>query len=51
MAGTGKSTTLKQIKEALPENTYITGTFTHKATSIVGGTTLHRLLGIDVKNT
>ena len=49
MAGTGKSTTLKQIKEALPENIYITGTFTHKAASIVGGTTLHRLLGIDVK--
>ena len=48
-AGTGKSTTLKQIKEALPENTYITGSFTHKAASIVGGTTLHRLLGIDVK--
>ena len=48
MAGTGKSTTLKQIKEYLKEG-FITGAFTHKAAKIVKGKTLHKLLGIDTK--
>ena len=48
-AGSGKSTTLKKIVEALPENCFLVGAFTHKASNIVNGTTLHRLLGIDVK--
>ena len=48
-AGAGKSTTLRKIKDALAENTFIVGAFTHKASNIVDGTTLHRLLGIDVK--
>ena len=34
MAGTGKSTTLKQIKEYLKQG-FITGAFTHKAAKIV----------------
>ena len=48
-AGSGKSTTLKKRVEALPENCFLVGAFTHKASNIVNGTTLHRLLGIDVK--
>jgi ATP-dependent exoDNAse (exonuclease V) alpha subunit len=48
MAGTGKSTTLKKIKEHIKEG-YVTGAFTHKAAKIVKGKTLHTLLGIDTK--
>ena len=48
MAGTRKSTTLKQIKEYLKEG-FITGALTHKAAKIVKGNTLHKLLGIDTK--
>jgi len=48
-AGTGKSTTLNKIKSAVPPNTLIVGAFTHKASDIVGGCTLHRLFGVDVK--
>ena len=40
-AGTGQSTNLKQIKDALPENRFIVGAFTNKASNIVDGTTLH----------
>jgi hypothetical protein len=49
MAGTGKSTTLNKIKEALPDNTYLTMVYTHKASIIVNGNTFHKVLGIDVK--
>ncbi len=49
MAGTGKSTTLNKIKEALPDNTYLTMAYTHKASIIVNGNTFHKVLGIDVK--
>ena len=48
MAGTGKSTTLKKFKEHIKEG-YVTGAFTHKASKIVKGKTLHNLLGIDTK--
>jgi len=48
-AGTGKSTTLNRIKEVLQINELIVGAFTHKASGIVGGCTLHRLFGIDTK--
>ena len=47
-AGTGKSVTLKKIKEYLKEG-FITGAFTHTASKIVKGKTLHKLLGIDTK--
>ena len=49
MAGTGKSTTLNKIKEALIDNTYLTMAYTHKASIIVNGNTFHKVLGIDVK--
>ena len=52
MAGTGKSTVLKQIREHLKEHLkegFITGALTHKASKIVKGETLHKLLGIDAK--
>jgi len=48
MAGTGKSTTLNKIKQVLDNNLLI-GAFTHKASKIVNGNTLHQLLGIDMK--
>jgi len=48
-AGTGKSTTLNRIKDVLQINDLIVGAFTHKASGIVGGCTLHRLFGIDTK--
>ena len=46
MAGTGKSTILRALKQHI-ENAYLIGSFTHKASRIVNGSTLHRLLGID----
>jgi hypothetical protein len=49
MAGTGKSTTLNKIKEALSDNTYLTMVYTHKASIIVNGNTFHKVLGIDVQ--
>ena len=58
MAGTGKSTTLNKIKDALAtgsteqstETTVLrTCAFTHKASKIVDGNTLHLLFGIDMK--
>ena len=49
MAGTGKSTTLNKIKEALPDNTYLTMAYTHKASIIVNGNTFPKVFGIDVK--
>ncbi len=49
MAGTGKSTTLNKIKEALADNTYLTMAYTHKASIIVNGNTFHKVFGIDVK--
>ncbi len=49
MAGTGKSTTLNKIKEALIDNTYLTMVYTHKASIIVNGNTFHKVFGIDVK--
>ena len=48
-AGTGKSTTLNRIKEILQANNLIVGAFTHKASGIIDGFTLHRLFGIDTK--
>ena len=33
----------------MPESSFLVGAFTHKASNIVNGTTLHHLLGIDVK--
>jgi hypothetical protein len=48
MAGTGKSTCLNQIKEHMKEG-FLTGAFTHKASKIIKGKTLHKLLGIDTK--
>ena len=66
MAGTGKSTTLNKIKDALatdstdqeqstesePKSPTILRTcaFTHKASNIVDGNTLHLLFGIDMKH-
>ena len=47
--GCGKSQTLGKIKEALPQNSYITGAFTHIASENVEGDTLHSICGIDVK--
>ncbi len=49
MAGTGKSTTLSKIKDALPEITRLRMAYTHKASIIVNGNTFHKVLGIDVK--
>ena len=49
MAGTGKSTTLNKIKDALPEITRLTMVYTHKASIIVNGNTVHKVLGTDVK--
>ncbi len=49
MAGTGKSTTLNKIKEALLDNAYLTMAYTHKASIIVNGNTFHKVLGIDVE--
>jgi hypothetical protein len=49
MAGTGKSTTLNQIKDALPEIARLIMAYTHKASIIVNGNTFHKVLGIDVK--
>ena len=46
MAGTGKSTILRALKQHI-ENDYLIGSFTHKASRVVNGSTLHRLLGID----
>ena len=49
-AGTGKSTSLRQVKGVLGDNdNYKIAAFTHKAAEIVGGSTLHKLLGIDMK--
>ena len=50
MAGTGKSTTLKKIRDVLTDQNRIIGAFTHKASEIVDGSTLHKLLGVDVKH-
>ena len=47
--GCGKSTTLDKIKKTLPENSFITGAFTHVASENVEGDTLHSIFGIDVK--
>jgi len=52
MAGTGKSTSINNIKNKLIQennNSYIICAFTHKASEIVDGNTCHRVLGIDVK--
>ena len=43
MAGTGKSTTLKKIRDVLTDQNLIIGAFTHKASDIVDGSTLHKL--------
>ena len=47
--GTGKSTTIDRIKNALPTHSFITGAVTHIASENVDGDTLHRVCGIDVK--
>ena len=46
MAGTGKTTKLNQLKEALVEN-FITCCPTHKACKLINGTTIHRTVGIN----
>ena len=55
MAGTGKSTTSNRIKDALATDcaspsVLKTCAYTHKASEIVDGNTLHLLLGIDMKH-
>ena len=47
--GTGKSTTIDKIKNALPASSFITGAFTHIASENVDGDTLHSVCGIDVE--
>ena len=47
--GSGKSRAIDKIKQVLPENSFITGAFTHVASENVDGDTLHSVIGIDVK--
>ena len=47
MAGTGKSTKLKQLKHELSSNEYIMVCPTHKACKLVDGNTIHRMCGIN----
>ena len=49
MTGTGKSTTLNKINDALQQPTHLIMAYTHKASIIVNGNTFHKVLGIDVK--
>ena len=46
MAGTGKTTKLKQMKSILPSDEHITICPTHKACKLVNGNTIHRMFGI-----
>ena len=47
MAGTGKTTKLRALKEALQDNEHITVCPTHKACKLVNGNTIHRIFGIN----
>ena len=46
MAGTGKTTKLKQMKSILPFDEHIMVWPTHKACNLVNGNTIHRMFGI-----
>ena len=47
MAGTGKTTKLKQMMSTLPSDEHITICPTHKACKLVNGNTIHRMFGIN----
>ena len=47
MAGTGKTTKLKQIKNELHPDEHVTICPTHKACNLVDGCTIHRMFGIN----
>ena len=47
MAGTGKTTKLKQMKSILQSDEHITICPTHKACKLVNGNTRHRMFGIN----
>ena len=47
MAGTGKTTKLKQMKNILPSDEHITICPTHTACKLVDGNTIHRSFGIN----
>ena len=47
MAGTGKTTRLKQMKSILQSDEHITICTTHKACKLINGNTIHRMVGIN----
>ena len=47
MAGTGKTTRLKQMKSILQSDEHITICPTHKDCKLVGGNTIHIMFGIN----
>ena len=47
LAGTGKTTKLKQMNNTLPSDEHITICPTHKACKLVNGNTIHRMFGIN----
>ena len=47
MAGTGKTTKLKQMRSTLPSDEHITICPIHKACKLVNGSTVHRMFGIN----
>ena len=46
MAGTGKTTKLKQTNTILPSDEHLTICPNHKACKLVNGNTIHRMFGI-----